>query len=117
MTATDLVDCVSPEPDPEGGFSSPIGERSLSSDLAYVEQLVADSALLQTTSWESCTLGGRLWIKVDGSNHAAHAWHVAIGGRPFPWSVDRHGVRRKMIFGSRVSAEIIDNPAKAGDPR
>lgn len=107
-------ECVSPEPDNEGGFSTPIGPRSLAADLAYVEDLVADNRLLKATNWDAYTLSGRLWVKVSGSNHAAHAWHVAIGGRPFPWNIDRHGVRRKMIIGPRVSAEIIDDPRKAG---
>lgn len=91
-----------------------IGAESLAADLSYVARLVAETPALKATTWESYTLGGRLWVKVDGSNDAAHAWHVAIGGSPFPWSIDKAGVRRKMIFGPRVSAEIIDDPQKRG---
>jgi hypothetical protein len=82
----------------------------LSEDLAYVEQLVANSATVRNTRWESYTLNGQLWIKVEGAGYEAHAWRAVLGGRAFPSSIDSHGVRRQMVIGTRVCAEVIEIP-------
>lgn len=84
----------------------------LSATMAWVEQVVASSAIVRATKYEFYTLNGMLWIKVEGAQYEAHAWHVAVGGRAFPSSIDKHGVRRQMILGGRVGVEVIDDPNK-----
>lgn len=85
----------------------------LSADVAWVEQLVAESPKLQATKYEFYTLNGQLWVQVQGSQWEAHAWQVATSGRILS-SYVRNGVRRQMIVGSRVCVEVIDDPAKRG---
>lgn len=84
----------------------------LSEAMAWVEQVVAESAIVRATKYEFYTLNGLLWVKVEGSQYEAHAWHVAVGGRAFPSHVDKKGVRRQMIIGGRVGVEVIDDPHK-----
>jgi len=86
--------------------------RRLSDDLAFIERCVAESTKLQATRWESYTLNGQLWVQIKGGPFEAHAWAVAVEGRVFPSSIDSHGVRRWMIIGTRVCAEVIDDPRK-----
>lgn len=83
-------------------------------DVAWVEQLVAESTKLQATKFEFYTLDGQLWVQVQGGHWEAHAWQVAIGGRIMPSYVDGHGVLRQMIIGPRVHVEVIDDPQKRG---
>lgn len=83
-----------------------------SATMAWLEDLVAASPLLQSTTWEVYTLAGQLWVKVQGANYEAHAWHVAVGGYQLPSYFDGHGVRRSMILGIRVHVEVISDPRK-----
>ncbi len=83
-------------------------------DVAWVEQLVADSPKLQATKFEFYTLDGQLWVQVNGGRWEAHAWQVATGGRIFSSYVDSHGVWRQLIIGDRVHVEVIDDPQKRG---
>lgn len=86
---------------------------SCAADVAWVEQLVAESPKLQATTFEFYTLNRQLWVQVQGAQWEAHAWQVATGGRILS-SYVRNGVRRQMIVGSRVCVEVIDDPSKAG---
>lgn len=83
-------------------------------DVAWVEQLVAESAKLQATKYELYTLDGQLWVQVQGGRWEAHAWQVSTMGRIFSSYVDSHGVWRQLIIGDRVHVEVIDDPAKRG---
>lgn len=85
----------------------------LSSDLAWVEQLVAESTKLQETKPEFYTLAGQLWVKAEGGLREAHAWQFAVGGSIRPSEV-RALVRRQQVWGPRVCVEVIDDPAKRG---
>lgn len=84
---------------------------SYAANVAWVEQLVADSAKLRSTKFEFYTLSGQLWVQVEGGQWAAHAWQVAIGGRIMPSYVS-NGVRRQQVWASRVCVEVIDDPRK-----
>lgn len=86
---------------------------SCAAEMAWVEQLVADSPKLQATKFEFYTLNGQLWVQVQGSQWEAHAWQVATSGRILSSYVS-NGVRRQMIIGQRVCVEVIDDPSKAG---
>lgn len=111
MTVAPGPDCGTPE-------NAPATEAGrLSAALAWVEDLVAEGALIRATKWESYTLDGTLWIRVAGAQHEAHAWHVAVGGRAFGSHIDSHGVRRQMIIGTRVCVEIVDDPRQRGESR
>jgi hypothetical protein len=48
-------------------------ETSCAADVAWVEQLVAESTKLQETRPELYTLSGRLWVKAEGALREAHA--------------------------------------------
>lgn len=82
----------------------------LAEDMATIERQVAANAKLQATKHEYYTLAGQLWVRVEGASYEAHAWHTAVGGKIFGSTIDRVGVRRQMIFGSRVGVEVIDDP-------
>lgn len=87
--------------------------RSCAADVAWVEQLVADSPKLAETNPEIYTLSGHLWVKAEGGLREAHAWQAAVGGSIRPSHV--HGlVRRQEVWGPRVCVEVIDDPTKAG---
>ena len=83
---------------------------SLAEDLAAIEKAVAANPKLSATKHEYYTLAGQLWVRVEGAQYEAHAWHVAVGGKIFASTIDRVGVRRQMIFGTRVGVEVIDDP-------
>lgn len=82
-------------------------------DLAWVEQMVAGSTVLQATQPEFYTLAGHLWVKVAGGSREAHAWQAAVGGSIRPSHVHAR-VRRQEVWGPRVCVEVIDDPTKAG---
>jgi hypothetical protein len=89
--------------------------------LAWIEQLVAGDPHLNGTRHEYFTLAGQLWVRVEGAQFETLAWHHAVGGLIRPSSIDKHGVRRQMIFGTRIHVEVIDDPhtrpePKGGDP-
>jgi hypothetical protein len=85
-------------------------------DVAWVEDKIAHSLLLQKTKYEFYTLDGKLWVQVQGGKWESHAWHVVIGGYAMPSNVSG-GVWRQMIIGARVHVEIIDDPRKRGESR
>lgn len=85
--------------------------------MAWVEHLVADNPILQTTKYDFYTLSGQLWIQVQGAHYELNAWHHVFGGRIFPSHIDKAGVRRQMVMGERVSVEVIDDPRKRGESR
>lgn len=85
--------------------------------MAWIEQVVAVSPLLRATKHEYFTLAGQLWVRVAGAQWEAHAWHAAVGGLIQPSNVDRHGVRRQMIFGVRVHVEVVDDPRITPEPQ
>lgn len=80
--------------------------------MAWIEQVVADRPVLVATTHEYFTMAGQLWVRVEGSSWEANAWHAAVGGLIRPSTVDSHGVRRQMIFGTKVHVEVVDDPAK-----
>lgn len=88
----------------------------LAADMAWVEQLVAESTKLQETRPEYYTLDGHLWVKAEGDLREAHAWQVAVGGSIRPSHVHA-GVRRQEVWGPRVCVEVIDDPKKRGADR
>lgn len=90
------------------------GTSRYAEDVAWVEDKVTHSLLLQKTKYEFYTLDGQLWVQVQGGKWESHAWHVVIGGYAMPSNVDRSGVWRQMIIGARVHVEIIDDPRKRG---
>jgi hypothetical protein len=111
MTVAPGPDCGTPE-------VAPTAEATrLSASLAWVEDLVAEGALIRATKWESYSLNGMLWIHVIGAQYEAHAWHVAVGGRAFGSHIDSRGVRRQMIIGTRVCVEVVDDPRERGESR
>ncbi|MEV6413887.1 hypothetical protein [Kribbella sp. NPDC051718] len=94
-------------------FTAPEGS-TYAATMAWIERVVADSTRLRATRHEYYTLNGQLWVRVEGGNHEAHAWHVAVGGYAMPSNIDRHGVRRQMILGTRVHVEVVDDPRTRG---
>lgn len=83
---------------------------SLSDDMATIELAVAANPKLAATKFELYTLAGQLWVRVEGGSWEARAWHSVVGGKIFGSTTDRVGVRRQMIFGTRVGVEVIDDP-------
>ena len=83
---------------------------SLSDDMATNELAVAANPKLAGTHFNFYTLSGQLWVRVEGGSWEARAWHSVVGGKIFGSTTDRVGVRRQMIFGTRVGVEVIDDP-------
>lgn len=90
---------------------------SLAADMAYLEQLVRDHPGLQDAEYDVYSLSGVLWVRATGGRIEAHYWHAAVGGRRFSSRINNRGVRRQMIFGTRIGVELISEPAPVGDPR
>lgn len=83
-------------------------------DVAWVEDKVAHSLLLQDTTYEFYQLDGKTWVQVQGGKDESHWWHVAVGGYAMPSYTDSRGVWRQWMMGARVHVEVINDPAKRG---
>lgn len=94
--------------------TEPPTDTRYSATMAWIEDTVTAGPWLAATKHEFFTLNGQLWVRVEGAQREAHAWHAAVGGLIQPSHVDRFGVRRQMIFGIRVHIEVVDDPRKRG---
>lgn len=94
-----------------------IDAEKLIQDLAYVENLIAGSVVLQATRHHVFTNDQGVAVEVEGAHWEARAWRAVFAGRIYPSHIDRHNVRRQLVIASRVRIEIVEHPNRGDDGR
>lgn len=87
-----------------------VDTAKLVADLAYVEERIAASTVLQATIHRVYSHGQQVSVEVEGAHWEARAWRAAFGGRIYPSHYDVHAVRHQLVVAARVEIEVVQHP-------
>lgn len=88
-----------------------IDTQRVIADFAWVMKLITLHAELAAMPHHVTESHGGVQVEVHGAHYEARAWRAAINGRICPSHIDRYGVRRQLVVGSRVQVQVVQYPA------